>query len=45
MKKCVPKVVGLSPHDSCDEVIEAFRQAFPDAYQAIEVGRKIVIGD
>ena len=38
-----PGVVGLSPHDSCDEVIETFREAFPEAYQSVEIGRAIVI--
>ena len=39
------RVVGLSPHDSCDASVEAFRAAFPEAYQTIEVGRKIIIGE
>lgn len=38
-----PKVVGLSPHDSCDTIIEKFRAEFPGAYRDVEVGRKIII--
>lgn len=45
LKEGNPRVVGLSPHDSCDASIEAFRVVFPKAYQTIEVGRKIIIGD
>jgi 7,8-dihydropterin-6-yl-methyl-4-(beta-D-ribofuranosyl)aminobenzene 5'-phosphate synthase len=44
LKKRQPKVVGLSPHDSCDDVIEAFHSAFSEAYEPVEVGRKIQIG-
>jgi len=43
LKKKNPKVVGLSPHDSCDAVLEAFHTAFSEMYQPIEVGRKIII--
>lgn len=39
-----PGVVGLSPHDSCDASLAAFRQAFPGIYKEIKVGEKIVIG-
>jgi len=44
LKKNNPGVVGLSPHDSCDASLEAFRQAFPGIYKEIKVGEKIVIG-
>lgn len=44
LKKRNPGVVGLSGHDSCDDSIEAFRNAFPEIYQDIKVGEKIVIG-
>jgi 7,8-dihydropterin-6-yl-methyl-4-(beta-D-ribofuranosyl)aminobenzene 5'-phosphate synthase len=43
LKKRKPNVVGLSPHDSGDVAIEAFRDAFPEAFKSIEVGRKIVV--
>jgi 7,8-dihydropterin-6-yl-methyl-4-(beta-D-ribofuranosyl)aminobenzene 5'-phosphate synthase len=43
LKKRKPKVVGLSPHDSCDAVLEAFQAAFSEGYELIEVGRKIRI--
>ena len=33
-----PQLVALSPHDSSPEAIEAFRTAFPQAYQDIAVG-------
>lgn len=38
-----PRLVSLSPHDSCDWTLEAFRQAFGEAYQELLVGREIVI--
>jgi 7,8-dihydropterin-6-yl-methyl-4-(beta-D-ribofuranosyl)aminobenzene 5'-phosphate synthase len=38
-----PRLVGLSPHDSCDGVIAEFREAFGDAYRSVEVGKKISI--
>jgi 7,8-dihydropterin-6-yl-methyl-4-(beta-D-ribofuranosyl)aminobenzene 5'-phosphate synthase len=44
LKKNNPGVVGLSPHDSCDASLAAFRQAFPGIYKEIKVGEKIVIG-
>jgi len=34
-----PKVVALSPHDSCRVSLEAFRNAFPAAYRDIKVGK------
>ena len=44
LKEHNPGVVGLSPHDSCDASLAAFRQAFPGIYREIKVGEKIVIG-
>ena len=38
-----PRLVSLSPHDSCDWTLEAFREAFGEAYQELLVGREIVI--
>ncbi len=38
-----PQLVALSPHDSCDWSIEAFRQAFGTAYQGLRVGKEIVV--
>ena len=38
-----PKLVSLSPHDSCDWSLNAFRQAFGDAYQDLLVGQEIVV--
>jgi len=43
LKKVNPKVVGLSPHDSCDASIAAFRKAFQNEYKDIIVGERIVI--
>ncbi len=38
-----PKVVSLSPHDSCDWSLAAFRDAFGDRYVDLMVGKEIVI--
>jgi metal-dependent hydrolase (beta-lactamase superfamily II) len=38
-------VVGLSGHDSSDEVIEQFRATFGSAYRDVRVGERIVVGD
>ena len=38
-----PQLVALSPHDSCDWTIEAFRRAFAGAYRDVLVGEKIVV--
>jgi 7,8-dihydropterin-6-yl-methyl-4-(beta-D-ribofuranosyl)aminobenzene 5'-phosphate synthase len=37
------EVVALSPHDSGTSVLAAFQQAFPAAYQRIQVGQAIHI--
>jgi 7,8-dihydropterin-6-yl-methyl-4-(beta-D-ribofuranosyl)aminobenzene 5'-phosphate synthase len=44
LKKVKPGIVALSPHDSCDASIDAFRKAFPSAFKDIRVGKKLVIG-
>ena len=38
-----PQLVALSPHDSCDWSIDAFRQVFGEAYQDVVVGEEIVV--
>ncbi len=38
-----PKIVALSPHDSCDWSLAAFRTAFGQRYQDLLVGREITI--
>jgi 7,8-dihydropterin-6-yl-methyl-4-(beta-D-ribofuranosyl)aminobenzene 5'-phosphate synthase len=38
-----PCVVGLSPHDSCDWSLDAFREACGEAYREILVGKEIEI--
>jgi len=38
-----PQLVALSPHDSCDWTISAFRQAFNAAYRDLLVGQEIVV--
>ncbi len=38
-----PRLVAVSPHDSCEWTIEAFRQAFSEAYQDVLVGKEIVV--
>ncbi len=38
-----PQLVALSPHDSCDWTVEAFRSTFGEAYQDLLVGKEIVV--
>jgi 7,8-dihydropterin-6-yl-methyl-4-(beta-D-ribofuranosyl)aminobenzene 5'-phosphate synthase len=38
-----PKVVSISPHDSCDWSIGTFREAFRETYQDLLVGKQISI--
>ncbi|WP_188109702.1 MBL fold metallo-hydrolase [Pseudohalioglobus sediminis] len=40
-----PRVIGVSPHDSSDEVIARAEQLFGSAYRHIRVGEAIVIGE
>jgi 7,8-dihydropterin-6-yl-methyl-4-(beta-D-ribofuranosyl)aminobenzene 5'-phosphate synthase len=44
LKKLNPEIVALSPHDSCDASINAFRNAFSSSYREIKVGKKLIIG-
>jgi 7,8-dihydropterin-6-yl-methyl-4-(beta-D-ribofuranosyl)aminobenzene 5'-phosphate synthase len=44
LRNIKPGIVALSPHDSCDVSINAFRKAFPNAYRDIRVGKYLVIG-
>ncbi len=39
-----PQLIAISPHDSGPDAIQAFRDAFPNAYQEIQVGRVISVG-
>lgn len=43
LRRRQPKLVSLSPHDSCDWSLDAFRDAFGDAYFDLLVGRPIEI--
>ncbi len=43
LKKFNPKVVALSPHDSSELSLKAFKDAFPDECRKINVGKTIVI--
>jgi 7,8-dihydropterin-6-yl-methyl-4-(beta-D-ribofuranosyl)aminobenzene 5'-phosphate synthase len=43
LKQRNPKIVGLSPHDSSETSIAAFRTAFPTEYREIKVGQSITI--
>jgi 7,8-dihydropterin-6-yl-methyl-4-(beta-D-ribofuranosyl)aminobenzene 5'-phosphate synthase len=43
LKKRNLGVVALSAHDSCDESIKAFKNAFPTIYKEVKVGGRIVI--
>jgi metal-dependent hydrolase (beta-lactamase superfamily II) len=38
-------LVGLSGHDSSDEVIQQFREAFGSAHRDVRVGEAIVVGE
>jgi 7,8-dihydropterin-6-yl-methyl-4-(beta-D-ribofuranosyl)aminobenzene 5'-phosphate synthase len=38
-----PAMVGLSPHDSCDWSVGAFKEAFGERYLDIAVGREIIV--
>jgi len=38
-------LIGLSPHDSSQAAIQAFRDAFGPAYREVEVGTSILIGE
>jgi 7,8-dihydropterin-6-yl-methyl-4-(beta-D-ribofuranosyl)aminobenzene 5'-phosphate synthase len=40
-----PKLVSLSPHDSCDWTLNAFQKAFGPAYQPLFVGQEIIINE
>jgi len=44
IKALNPGVVGLSPHDSSDEAVAAFRKTFGPVFKEIKVGEEIVIG-
>lgn len=44
LKKVKPGIIAISPHDSCDVSIVAFRKSFPSAFKDIRVGKKLVIG-
>lgn len=41
MKKKGVKIAGVSAHDSCDDSINAFKEAYRDSYEEIKVGRSI----
>ncbi len=43
LKSYEPKLVALSPHDSSDLSMQQFREAFPDEFMEIRVGKKIMI--
>jgi 7,8-dihydropterin-6-yl-methyl-4-(beta-D-ribofuranosyl)aminobenzene 5'-phosphate synthase len=38
------RLVALSPHDSSPEALQAFREAFADIYQEVEVGVPVKLG-
>lgn len=43
LRELKPGLVALSGHDSSDEMIERFRQAFGDAHRDVRVGERIVV--
>jgi hypothetical protein len=45
LQKLKPEIVALSPHDSCDASLDAFRKAFPSSFREIKVGKKLIIED
>lgn len=40
-----PLIVALSPHDSGPAALDAFAQAFPEAYRPIAAGQPILLGN
>jgi 7,8-dihydropterin-6-yl-methyl-4-(beta-D-ribofuranosyl)aminobenzene 5'-phosphate synthase len=38
-----PRLVAISPHDSCDWAVGEFKDAFGDRYRDVVVGREIVV--
>ncbi|MCL5994884.1 MAG: MBL fold metallo-hydrolase [Chloroflexi bacterium] len=43
VKDLKPQLVAVSPHDSSPAALQAFREAFPDVYQELQVGRAITM--
>jgi 7,8-dihydropterin-6-yl-methyl-4-(beta-D-ribofuranosyl)aminobenzene 5'-phosphate synthase len=43
LQKLKLEILALSPHDSCDASLAAFRKAFPSSFRDIKVGKKLVI--
>ena len=43
LKKLNPKIVALSPHDSSELSIKAFKDAFPEEFRRLVVGQSIII--
>ncbi len=43
LKARSPKLVAISPHDSCDESIGSFEEIFREAYTHIGVGKSITV--
>jgi 7,8-dihydropterin-6-yl-methyl-4-(beta-D-ribofuranosyl)aminobenzene 5'-phosphate synthase len=44
LQKLGLEIVALSPHDSCDASLDAFRKAFPSSFREIKVGKRLIIG-
>ena len=40
---CNPQLVAISPHNSCDWTLDAFRKEFAGAYQDLPVGQRIIV--
>lgn len=40
-----PQLIAVSPHDSSPAALQAFREAFPDVYQEVQVGQVIAFGN
>lgn len=45
LKKQNLKLIAVSPHDSCDASLDAFKDAFPQIFRPIRVGEKIIPGE
>lgn len=43
IKAVNPEIIGLSPHDSSDEMLDKFRTSFGSAYKEVRIGDLIIV--